>query len=94
MNVLYSLLDVNNQRLDIIAQEQIFTNNLNFVLTLSNDEISPISDSIFDRFGFNILPRIHHNVKSLTLESASMERILRVADYPNLTKLKLFNFNK
>ena len=40
----------------------------------------------------NILPRIHSNVKSLILESGSMERILLAADYPNLTELKLFNF--
>ena len=35
MDVLYSLLDVYNQQLDIIAQENIFTNTLNFVLTTS-----------------------------------------------------------
>jgi hypothetical protein len=31
MDALYSLLDVDNQRLDIIAQENISTNTLNFV---------------------------------------------------------------
>ncbi|CAF4418656.1 unnamed protein product, partial [Rotaria magnacalcarata] len=33
-------------------------------------------------------------VKSLTLDSVSMESILRSGNYPNLTELKLFNFNK
>jgi hypothetical protein len=94
MDVLYSLLGVNDQRLDIMVQNQAFTNNLNFVTMSSNENISSISDSILDRFCFDILPRIHHNVKSFTLESASMERILLAANYPNLTKLKLFNFNK
>jgi hypothetical protein len=95
VDVLYSLLDINNQRLDIIAQEQIFSNILNFVfITQSTDEISTISDSILDRFCVSILPRVHKNVKSLIIESISMECILRAGIYPNLTELKLFNFNK
>jgi hypothetical protein len=92
MDVLYSLLDVDNQRLDVIVQEEIFTKTLNFVLTTSTDEILSIADLILDRFCINILPKIDHNVKSLILESESMERILLAADYPNLSELKLFNF--
>ncbi|CAF4168153.1 unnamed protein product, partial [Rotaria sp. Silwood2] len=60
----------------------------------STDEISSISDSILDRFCVDILPRIHENVKSLTVESVSMECILRADNYPNFTELKLYNFNK
>jgi hypothetical protein len=95
VNVLYSLLGINNQRLDIIAQEQIFTNTLNFVsISQSSDEISPISDSLLHRFCIDVIPRIHENVKSLIVESVSMERILRAGNYPNLSGLKIFNFNK
>lgn len=95
VDVLYSLLGINNQRLEIIAQQQIFTNILNFVcISQSTDEISEISTSILDRFCISILPRIQINIKSLILESVSMERILRTANYPNLTTLKIFNFNK
>ncbi|CAF2748567.1 unnamed protein product [Rotaria sp. Silwood2] len=95
VDVLYSLLGINNQRLEIIAQEQIFTNILNFVSkSQSTDEISSISSTILDRFCISILPRIHKNIKSLIIESVSMEEILRVGNYPNLTKLKIFNFNK
>ena len=38
MDVLYSLLDVDNQQLDIIAQENIFTNtlNLSFIVAMSS----------------------------------------------------------
>jgi hypothetical protein len=95
IDVLYSLLDIDNQRLDIIAQDQIFTNILNFVsISQSTNEISSISDSILDRFCDYILPRVHDNIKSLTVESVSMECILRARNYPNLTELKLYNFNK
>ncbi|CAF3503438.1 unnamed protein product, partial [Rotaria sp. Silwood2] len=81
IDILYSLLDIDNQRLDIILQENIFTNTLNFVLTTLTDDISSIVDSILNRFCKNILPRIHYNVKSLILDSTSMEKILLASDY-------------
>jgi hypothetical protein len=95
IDVLYSLLDIDNQRLDIIAQDQIFINILNFAsISQFTNEISSISGSIIDRFCVDILPRIHENVKSLAVESVSMRSILGAGTYPNLTELELFNFNK
>ncbi|CAF3478543.1 unnamed protein product [Rotaria sp. Silwood2] len=70
-----------------------FTNNLKFVITTLTDDIFSITDPILNRFCINILPKIHYNVKSLILDSISMEKILLAGDYPNLTQLKLFNFN-
>ncbi len=86
IDVLYSLLDINNGRLDILAQEKIFSNILNFVYI---DNIS-----LLDRFSTDILPRIRHNVKYFILEPVFMERILLTTVYPNLTELKLFNFDQ
>jgi hypothetical protein len=60
IDVLYSLLDIDNGRLDILAQEKIFTNILNFV------DIDNIS--LIDRFCIYILPRIRHNLKYFILE--------------------------
>ncbi|CAF1527918.1 unnamed protein product [Rotaria sordida] len=91
IDILYSLFDIDNQRLDMILQEKTFTTSLNFVFTTSYGWVSSIADSITDRFCISILPKINYDIKSLTLESESMERILRVADYPNLTELKLYN---
>jgi len=82
IDVLYSLSGINNERLDILAQEKIFTNILNFTSILSDDIFS-----ILDRFCFNILPRVHHDVKYLILDSTYMERILLAADYPYLSEL-------
>jgi len=93
IDILYSLFDIDNQRLDMILQEKTFTTSLNFVLATSYDSVSSIADSIIDRFCISILPKINYNIKSLTLESESMERILRAADYPNLIELKLYNVN-
>ena len=93
IDVLYSLSGINNERLDILAQQKIFTNILNFVPALTDDVYS-IPASILDRFCFDILPRVHHNVKCLILESLHMERILLSSDYPYLTELKFFNFNQ
>lgn len=95
IDVLYSFLGINNQRLDIIAQEQMFSDALNFA-PISQDtyEISSIFGSVLNRFCHDILPRIHRNVNSLIVESVSMECILSAGTYPNLTKLKLCNFNQ
>jgi hypothetical protein len=93
IDVLYSLFDINNQRFDNIIQENIFINTLNFVLTTLTDDTLSISDLILDRFCISILPKIHYHVKSLIINSLSMERILLVGDYPNLNQLKIFNFN-
>ncbi|CAF5224643.1 unnamed protein product, partial [Rotaria magnacalcarata] len=74
IDVLYSLFGINNQRLDIVAQQQIFSNILSFVaISQSTDDICSISDSILNRFRIDILPRIQQNVKSLSVESASIE---------------------
>jgi hypothetical protein len=95
VHVLYSLLGINNKRLHTLARQESFSNILDFLPILqSTDDISSIFGSILDRFCISILPIIHQNVKSLTLESGSMECILRAGTYPNLTKLKFFNFNK
>ncbi|CAF1416689.1 unnamed protein product, partial [Rotaria sordida] len=93
IDILYSLFDVNNQRLDKIIKENICIHTLNFVSTTLTDDTLSISDRILDRFCMNILPRIHYNIKSIVLNSLSIERILRVAGYPNLSELKIFNFN-
>ena len=95
IDVLYSLLDINNQQLDILAQQQIFSTILNLVSkSETNDQICSIPNSMLDRFCVSILPRVHQNIKSLTVVPSSIEDVLRVGDYPNLTELKLVNFNK
>ena len=86
IDVLYSLLDVNNGRLNILAQENIFTNVLNFVSIDDN--------SLIDRFCTDILPKIHHNVKCFILYPVLIKRILLATNYPNLTKLKIVHFQR
>src|SRR5690349_1811747 len=86
IDVLYSLLDINNGRLNILAQENTFTNILKFV---SIDDYS-----IIDRFCSDILPRIHHNVKCFILYPVLMKCILLATDYPNLTELKIVHFQR
>jgi len=86
IDVLYSLLDINNGQLNFLAQENTFTNILKFV---SIDNIS-----IIDRFCIDILPRIHHNVKCFIFDSFCMRRFLLATDYPNLTELKILHFKQ
>ncbi|CAF1007740.1 unnamed protein product [Adineta ricciae] len=95
IDVLYSLFGINNQRLNLIAQEDVFIRNLHFVRTSqSTDEVHSMPDAILNRFCHLILPKIHENIKSLTIESVSMENILNSGIYPNLTKLTILNFNE
>ncbi|CAF3286177.1 unnamed protein product [Rotaria socialis] len=86
IDVLYSLLDVNNGRLDILAQENTFTNILKFPHRYTY--------ALIDRFCIDILPRIHHNVKCFITHPFCMKRILLAIDYPNLTELKIFHFHE
>ncbi|CAF3801159.1 unnamed protein product [Rotaria sordida] len=87
IDVLYSLFGINNERLDILVQDDVFINILNFVKT-------SFIDSKLDRFCTVILPQKHHCVKKLILETTSLERILLAGNYPNLTSLELFNFRQ
>ena len=86
IDVLYFLLNINNRRLNILAQENTFTNILKFV---SIDDIS-----LINRFCEDILPIIHYNVKCFIFDPVCMERILLATDYPNLTQLKIFHFQQ
>ena len=86
IDVLYSLMNINNERLDMLAREKTFSSTLNFVC------INNIS--LINRFSTDILPRISDNVKYFILEPALMECILLATVYPNLTELKLFNFDR
>ncbi|CAF3436417.1 unnamed protein product [Rotaria socialis] len=88
IDVLYSLFGINNKRLDILVEDGMFTNILNFGRT------SSIIDKKLDRFYTTILPRIHYSVKNLILEATSIERILLVGDYPNLAFLEILNFGQ
>ena len=86
IDVLYSLLDINNGRLNILAQENTFTNILKLV--------SIYDLSLINRFCIDILPRIHHNVKCFIFHPFCMKRILLATDYPNLTELKILHFEQ
>ncbi|UJR30211.1 hypothetical protein I4U23_017749 [Adineta vaga] len=86
VDVLYSLLDINNGRLDTLVQENTFTNILKF------DSIDDIS--FINRFCIDILPRIYDHIKSFTLHPFFMERILLANKYPNLTQLRIIHFQQ
>ncbi|CAF5001026.1 unnamed protein product, partial [Rotaria sp. Silwood1] len=85
--VLYSIMDVNT-RLNQIVHDPTFTTKI--TLTKSADLTTALPDIMLDRFCLQILPKIHHNIKWLNLESSSMERILLAANYPNLHQLDIF----
>ena len=92
IDVLYSLLDT-NERLSPMVKSINNTKVLDFSIVLSDGEFSSIDDLKLNRFCDEILPQIHHNVVSLTLDLYSMERILFPWRYPNLSVITFANFS-
>jgi hypothetical protein len=90
VEVLYSLIGI-NKRLNRIAYDSIFTTHL--TLYFVDKFIYPLPDPMLDRFCLQILPKIHHKIKWLNLESRSMERILLATNYPNLNRLGLYDID-
>ncbi|CAF3863412.1 unnamed protein product [Rotaria sp. Silwood2] len=90
-DVLYSLTGV-NKRFNTIAHNLTFASQLTLFCEFDN-VISRLPDPMLDRICSQILPLIHHKIKSLKLESTSMERILLATNYPNLNELGLYGVN-
>jgi hypothetical protein len=81
INVLYSFVGV-NKKLDRLARDITFTRSIDLVTNENND-------SILNRFIFDIIPRIQHNIECLTLDPLPMDHILHVENYPKLRKVTL-----
>ncbi|CAF1570105.1 unnamed protein product [Adineta steineri] len=92
IKVLYSLIGI-NKKLDRIACDPVFTRYLSLVNRSSNNSVAPLTNEVLNRFCAQILPKIHHHIRRLDLESATMERILSTTNYPNLHQLGLFNLH-
>jgi hypothetical protein len=90
-DVLHSLLGV-NKRLDKMARTFDNTKFIDFSTILSNGSFSSIDDIKLNRFCYDILPQIRHNVVALSLELLSMERVLLTCDYPNLNTISFMTF--
>lgn len=93
IDVLYSLFNVDSQRLDPVLRDETFTKTLNFVLSMRNDDFLPVDELILNRYCIDILPKINSNIICLIVESNSMERILLAGEYSQLSELKVYNIN-
>ena len=90
MEILYSLMNV-NRKLDRLARDITFTQAVDLVTILSNEDNDLRNKSVLDRFCCDILPRIQHNIQCLTLDPLSLDRVVRLGNYPKLYKLTLAN---
>ncbi|CAF4044009.1 unnamed protein product [Rotaria sp. Silwood1] len=90
IDVLYSLIGV-NRKLDRLAQDITFTQSIDLVEISSNEENNSKKKSILDGFCIDIIPRIQHNIESLTLDPLLIDRVLYIGNYSNLHKLTLVN---
>ncbi|CAF1432789.1 unnamed protein product [Rotaria sordida] len=95
VDVLYSLVDV-NERFDQLILDHLYICHLNMTtMTIRSvfDRIYSIDDQVLSRICEQILPRIHHQVNQLTVESHSMDRLLTV-NYSQLYSLSLVDFQE
>ncbi|CAF4768493.1 unnamed protein product [Rotaria sp. Silwood2] len=93
VDVLYSLVDV-NQRFDRLVLDSLYVCHLNFTNKTLLNRNSAIAKQVLDRICEKIFPRIYHKINKLTVQSLSMERILRTMNYPQLHSLSLVNFKQ
>ncbi len=92
VNVFYSLVDV-NERFDRLALDSLYIHHLNFMgKPLVKCYPSSTDDQVLDQICRKILPRICNNVYKLTVGRLSLERVLGIADYPQLYSLSLVHF--
>jgi hypothetical protein len=94
LDVLYSLVDV-NQRFNQLVFDPFYIRNLDITsMTMKAffDRTFSIDNHILDKICQNILPRIHHQVKELTIEQHSLTRVLHTINYPQLYSLSLIDF--
>ena len=89
VGILYSFHGI-DKRLNNIVHDPIFTKHLTLLNRL-NEFCHPLPAPILNRFCLHILPDISDQIKSLHLESSSLERILRSTNYPNLSALGLYD---
>ncbi|CAF4921626.1 unnamed protein product [Rotaria magnacalcarata] len=88
VEILNSMVGI-NKRIDQILCDPTITGRLTLMRSSASGHIHPLDNVILDRFCCQTLPQIHHHIQWLNLESLTMERILRAAEYPNLCGLGL-----
>ncbi|CAF0933832.1 unnamed protein product [Adineta steineri] len=91
-DVLYWLVGV-NIKLDNIARDRKFTQSIDLTSISSSEKDDPKTNAILDRFCLDILPRIHNNVKCLTIDGCFLERILHSNKFFNLQTITLINLD-
>jgi len=88
-DVLYSLIEV-NKRLDRLVRHCSLSKSIDLVNVLTRERKFPRK---IERFCFEIIPRIKENIQSLILDDLSIEQVLSLGYYPNLSQLLIFQLN-
>jgi hypothetical protein len=91
IEMFYSLVNV-NQRFDRLALDPLCMHHLDLKSQRFLNDNSSANLEIIDRIRTKILPRIHHKITKLTIDSLSIACIFDTIDFAALTALKLVNF--
>ncbi|CAF4345258.1 unnamed protein product, partial [Adineta steineri] len=94
-DVIYSLVNVNERFVHLLF-DPFYIQNLNITfMTMKSfyQRTFSLHEQVLSNICENILPNIHDQVKQLTIEEHSIERIL-THNYPQLYSLSLVNFKE
>ncbi|CAF4566366.1 unnamed protein product [Rotaria sp. Silwood2] len=94
-DVFYSLVDV-NERFGQLVLDPLYIENLDITFMTMNsfyDRTFSVHEQALSSICENILPKIHDQVKKLSIEQHSVERILTF-NYSQLYSLSLVNFKE
>ncbi|CAF2529755.1 unnamed protein product [Rotaria sp. Silwood2] len=94
VDILYSLMDI-NERLNRLVLDSLYIRNLDMTMKSSSDDTSSIPEQVLNRICKEVLPRIHHHVNKLTVESHSIKYILLNVNFIlNFSRYHLLIFKK
>ena len=91
-DILYSLLGV-TEELDRLTCSISHTYLVNLTRISSADEHICMDPDVFDRFCFEIIPRISHDIRILIVDHWTMKRALSACEYPALRSIVFSNFH-
>ena len=91
VDILHSFLGVNG-RFDRLADRKFYTSIVNLTSVSSIDQYICMERDVLDRFCFEIMPWICHNVQVLIFDHWTMEDVLLACKYPVLKCIIFTNF--
>ena len=80
-----------NQRFDRLILDPLHIHDVDLTIQSFLSDVSPTNDDIYDRIRTKILPKIHHKITKLTINTFSLGCISDPINFVTLTSLCLID---